>query len=161
VNIIKQLQAALPQGQVVIGTPEVRALRIYLNNKKRHAVAPIEKFCSDLSRAGPWPLEKTFLEESIPWLKDLVFRKDGEVRKTPQAQRLNARAQGIVRDLDTILWAGMAVIDFWKETKKSYAVFKAVDKAGDGFCFYYIPWQASEDPARTGLFPLSLMTEML
>lgn len=160
-NIIKQLQAALPQGAVKIGTPEVRAIRIYANNKKRHPTAPIEKFCADLRETGPWPLEEKFLADSIPWLKDIVMKKDGEFRQTAQARRLNFNQSAIVRDLDTILFVGITVLDFWRETKRCYAVFRAVDKAGDSFDFFYIPWQASEDPTRTGLFPCNSYTDML
>lgn len=160
-TIIKALQAAVPQGQVVIGRPEVRALRMYANNKKRNPVAPIEKFLREVRETGPWPLAPQFLSDSLPWLKDIIIKKNGLLRTTRQSLRLNTRELHIVRDLDTILFVGVTVLDFWKETKLTYAVFRAVDKAGDSFDFYFVPWQFSDDQSRTGLFPVNSNTEVL
>lgn len=152
-TILDQIRVGIADKSLRVGPPELKSIRLYCNNKKRFPVQPIHHFMEELRARGPWSLEKKFHDESVPWLKDLVFKKNGQPRITQQALRLNAVELEAVRQCTHIVFTGVITVDSWRETKLTYPTFSTTNAHGDSFEFYYIPWQASADPKLTGLFP--------
>ena len=147
-SIIKDIKAALVNNSLVVGKPELNAMRIYANNRKKHPQNEVDQFLLSLIIDGrPWPLTEEFQKDSRRWIAPILWTGEGhEWRDSIQTRKFTPEDRYVMDTFSMFCFVRMhndASEPRYRALPEYRPVFRAVGKDGAHFEFYHRPWQAT------------------
>lgn len=157
-NALDTAVRRMETGSMFVTESVAHAFRLFFGNSRhRHTVEERLRVLGLIEKG--WPLDAEFEECSLAWVADLALRKDGAFRDTPFARRLGSKERAVVLHATHFKLVGMN----WELQAYDSRCYPGLERftdvypiyrlfgGGDHFDYFYRPWQANTDHAKTGI----------